>query len=67
MGVLYLLTAGLAGIGWLVDAFLIPGFVRENNQEVEGYVTHLEDTIDDLEDEVDYLNEQLDKAQQKES
>ena len=30
-GLLWLLTAGLAGIGWLVDLFLIPGLVREAN------------------------------------
>lgn len=31
-GVLYLLTGGLFGIGWLVDAFLIPGKVDEYNR-----------------------------------
>ena len=30
-GLLWLLTAGLVGIGWLVDLFLIPGVVREAN------------------------------------
>ena|GEM_PF-913249 len=30
-GLLWLLTAGLAGIGWLVDLLLIPGLVREAN------------------------------------
>ena len=30
-GLLWLLTGGLAGIGWLVDLFLIPGIVREAN------------------------------------
>ncbi len=30
-GVLWLLTLGLFGIGWLVDAFLVPSMVREAN------------------------------------
>ena len=30
-GLLWLLTGGLVGIGWLVDLFLIPGLVRETN------------------------------------
>ncbi len=30
-GLLWLFTAGLFGIGWLVDAFLVPGMVREAN------------------------------------
>ncbi len=30
-GILWLLTGGLAGIGWLVDLFLIPEMVREAN------------------------------------
>lgn len=32
-GLLWLFTGGLAGIGWLVDAFLIPGMVRQANLE----------------------------------
>ncbi|HEY3242135.1 MAG TPA: NINE protein [Phycisphaerae bacterium] len=32
-GVLWLLTGGLLGIGWLVDLFLIPGMVRQANLE----------------------------------
>ena len=30
-GLLWFFTGGLVGIGWLVDAFLIPGMVREAN------------------------------------
>lgn len=30
-GLLWLFTAGLGGIGWLIDLFLIPGIVREAN------------------------------------
>ena len=30
-GVLWFFTAGLLGIGWLVDMFLIPSMVREAN------------------------------------
>ena len=33
-GLLWLFTAGVFGIGWLVDAFLIPGLVREANDSV---------------------------------
>ena len=33
-GLLWLFTLGLAGIGWLVDVFLIPGIVREANAKV---------------------------------
>ena len=31
-GILWFFTGGLAGIGWLVDVFLIPDLVREANQ-----------------------------------
>ncbi len=33
-GLLWQFTLGLAGIGWLVDVFLIPGIVREANAKV---------------------------------
>ena len=65
MGVLYLLTAGLLGIGWLVDAFLIPGYVREHNLDVEDERLDMEDRIEELEDEVDYLNEKLAAAERR--
>lgn len=31
-GLLWALTGGLLGIGWLVDLFLIPGMVRDANE-----------------------------------
>ncbi|CAG5118853.1 unnamed protein product [Candidula unifasciata] len=31
-GILYTLTGGLFGIGWIVDAFRIPGLVRASNE-----------------------------------
>lgn len=33
-GVLWMLTGGLAGVGWLIDLFLIPGIVREANAKL---------------------------------
>jgi len=36
-GIIWALTAGLAGIGWLVDLFLIPGMVRTCNLEERVY------------------------------
>jgi len=33
-GLLYLVTAGLFGLGWLVDLFLIPEMVDEANKEL---------------------------------
>jgi TM2 domain-containing membrane protein YozV len=41
-GVIYLLTGGIFGIGWLVDICLIPGIVEEENAKLNGgtvYVT----------------------------
>lgn len=31
-GILYFCTLGLLGIGWIIDAFLIPGMEREANR-----------------------------------
>lgn len=33
MGVLYIFTGGLCGIGWLIDAFTMPGVVDRFNQK----------------------------------
>lgn len=33
-GVVWLLTGGLFGIGWVIDFFLIPEFVEEHNKRV---------------------------------
>lgn len=35
MGVLYLCTCGLCGVGYWIDLFLIPGLVRMANLEYE--------------------------------
>jgi TM2 domain-containing membrane protein YozV len=31
-GIIWFLTFGLLGVGWIVDAFLIPGMERESNR-----------------------------------
>ena len=31
-GVLYILTGGIFGIGWFIDLFLMPGYVRAANR-----------------------------------
>jgi len=65
MALLYLFTAGLLLIGWLIDLFTLKDQVLEFNEaiyanpEYEDDREFLEDRIDDLEDEVDYLKEQL--------
>ncbi|MCK4660429.1 MAG: TM2 domain-containing protein [Phycisphaerae bacterium] len=33
-GLLWALTAGLVGIGWLIDLFLVPSMVREANARI---------------------------------
>ncbi|MCP4591879.1 MAG: NINE protein [bacterium] len=33
-GLLWLFTGGLVGLGWLIDMFLIPSMVREENARV---------------------------------
>jgi TM2 domain-containing membrane protein YozV len=33
-GLVWLFTFGLFGIGWIIDAFLIPEFVEEHNKQV---------------------------------
>lgn len=34
-GLVYLLTGGLVGIGWLVDLFLIPAYVLNYNHRLD--------------------------------
>ena len=36
-GILWALTAGLCGIGWLIDVFLVPDLVRQANAESLSY------------------------------
>lgn len=36
-GILYLLTFGLFGVGWLVDIFLVPGMVHNANCRANSY------------------------------
>jgi TM2 domain-containing membrane protein YozV len=33
-GLVWLLTLGLFGVGWVIDVFLIPEFVEEHNKKV---------------------------------
>jgi TM2 domain-containing membrane protein YozV len=35
LGLLYLFTLGLCGIGWLIDGFLIPSAVSKHNAKVD--------------------------------
>ena len=40
-GIIWLLTLGIAGIGWIVDLFLVPGMNREaNGKYTEGEVDY---------------------------
>jgi TM2 domain-containing membrane protein YozV len=37
-GLIWFLTGGLLGLGWLIDIFLIPGMVdRANRESIRGY------------------------------
>ena len=35
-GIFYLLTLGGFGIGWIIDLFLVPGMVRQENAKMSG-------------------------------
>lgn len=62
MAVLYLFTAGLFLIGWLVDLFTMGEQVDACNDRIfadEDHTDFLEDRIDELEDLVDELQDQL--------
>ena len=66
MALLYLCTAGLFVIGWIIDLFTMAAQVDDCNDRIydeEGGPTfmeeHLEDRIDELEDQVDELKHQL--------
>ncbi len=66
MALLYLCTAGLFVIGWIIDLFTMAAQVDDCNDRIydeEGGPTfmeeHLEDRIDELEDQVDELRHKL--------
>ncbi len=66
MALLYLCTAGLFVIGWIIDLFTMAAQVDDCNDRIydeEGGPTfmeeHLEDRIDELEDQVEELRHQL--------
>ncbi len=66
MALLYLCTAGLLVIGWIIDLFTMARHVDDCNdliyEEDEGpsfMEEHLEDRIDELEDQVEELRHQL--------
>ena len=40
LGVLYLFTLGLCGVGWFVDMFLISGQVQRINQQAQMQAQH---------------------------
>ena len=65
MAILYLFTAGLFLVGWIVDLFTMGEQVDQCNDKIyeadeSGLMTeHLEDRIDELEDEVEELRDKL--------
>ena len=42
-GVLYFVTLGFAGIGWLIDLFMIPAYVVNYNHRLDHATGHSED------------------------
>jgi len=68
MALLYLFTAGLFIVGWIIDLFTMAKQVDDCNDRIyamdDGATfmeEHLEDRIDELEDQVDELRHQLRK------
>jgi len=61
MGVLYLCTAGLFVIGWLIDLFTLPQQVDEYNEQyhLDDYNDERDDEIEDLLDEISELREMV--------
>ena len=59
MGLLYICTAGLFVIGWLIDLFTLPQQVDEYNEESNDYYEDHEDEIEDLLDEISELREMV--------
>jgi TM2 domain-containing membrane protein YozV len=62
MALLYLFTAGLFLIGWIVDLFTMGEQVDACNERIfadEDHTDFLEDRIDELEDLVEELQDQL--------
>jgi len=45
-GFLYLFTGGIAGIGWLIDAFRMPCLVRDANSQIQRGPTSWKDEND---------------------
>jgi len=62
MALLYVCTAGLFLIGWIVDLFTMGEQVDACNEQIfadEDHTDFLEDRIDELEDLVEELQDQL--------